>query len=94
LILIYWLPPWAPLKTAHDIAWKRGTTIMLAFVGYILLAWYDTIYDCNDRLHPTFLGWISSPFKPHRQRYLTALPMLNEKCSVIVMHSTPDGWAV
>ena len=21
-------------------------------------------YDCNDHLKPTFLGWISAPFKP------------------------------
>jgi hypothetical protein len=64
LIAIYWMPPWAPLRTPADIAWKRGITIMLAFVGYILMAWYDTIYDCNDRLRPTFLGWLSAPFKP------------------------------
>ena len=64
LIAIYWMPPWAPLRTPADLAWKRGITIMLAFVGYILMAWYDTIYDCNDRLRPTFLGWLSAPFKP------------------------------
>ena len=64
LIAVYWMPPWAPLRTPADIAWKRGISIMLAFVGYILMAWYDTIYDCNDRLRPTFLGWLSAPFKP------------------------------
>jgi hypothetical protein len=85
LILIYWLPPWAPLKTAHDIAWKRGTTIMLAFVGYILLAWYDTLYDCNDRLHPTFLGWISAPFKPaYYQKEFDELPLKWKKIVSVV----------
>lgn len=64
LIIVYWLPPWAPLRTPYDVAWKRAITILLAFTGYILMAWYDTIYDCNDRLHPTFLGWLSAPFKP------------------------------
>jgi len=64
LIAIYWMPPWAPLQTPASIAWKRAITIMLAFVGYILMAWYDTIYECNDRLRPTFLGWMSAPFKP------------------------------
>jgi hypothetical protein len=64
LIAVYWMPPWAPLRTPADIAWKRGISIMLAFVGYILMAWYDTIYDCNDRLRPTLLGWMSAPFKP------------------------------
>ena len=64
LIAIYWMPPWADLRSPSDLAWKRGITIMLAFVGYILMAWYDTIYECNDRLRPTFLGWLSAPFKP------------------------------
>lgn len=64
LIAIYWMPPWAPLKTAYDIAFKRAVTIFLAFAGYILLAWYDVWYDCNDHLKPTFLGWLSAPFKP------------------------------
>ena len=64
MIAIYWMPPWAPLQTPTSLAWKRAITIMLAFVGYILMAWYDTIYDCNDRLRPTFLGWMSAPFKP------------------------------
>jgi hypothetical protein len=64
LIAVYWMPPWAPLRSPYDLAWKRAMTIILAFVGYILLAWYDTLYDCNDRLRPTFLGWLSAPFKP------------------------------
>lgn len=37
---------------------------MLATLAYVLLAWYDMIYDCNDKLGPTLLGWISMPFKP------------------------------
>jgi pyrrolidone-carboxylate peptidase len=36
----------------------------LATLAYVLLAWYDVIYDCNDRLKPTLLGWLSMPFKP------------------------------
>jgi len=58
------MPPWAPLKSPYDIAFKRAVTILLAFTGYILMAWYDVWYDCNDHLKPTFLGWISAPFKP------------------------------
>jgi hypothetical protein len=64
LIAVYWMPPWAPLRTPSDIAWSRAITIMLAFFGYIAMAWYDVIYDCNDRLRPTVLGWLSSSFKP------------------------------
>jgi len=76
LIAIYWLPPWAPLVSPSDIAWKRGITILLAFSGYILLAWYDVLYDANDRLQPTFLGWISAPFKAaeYGEKY-KALPL-------------------
>ena len=31
LIAIYWMPPWAPLKSPYDIAFKRAVTILLAF---------------------------------------------------------------
>ena len=37
---------------------------LLATSAYILMAWYDLIYDCNDKLGPTLLGWLSMPFKP------------------------------
>lgn len=64
LIAVYWMPPSASLRTPYDIAFKRAVTIALAFTGYILMAWYDVVYDCNDRLRPTLLGWLSAPFKP------------------------------
>lgn len=28
------------------------------------MAWYDVLYNCNDRFGPTYLGWITKPFKP------------------------------
>lgn len=64
LIAIYWLPPWRVMKTPYDIMWGRIITIGLAFSGYILMAWYDYIYEANDFLRPTALGWLSAPFKP------------------------------
>lgn len=64
LIGIYWMPPYRNLSKPMDLALFRGITIGLAFVGYILLAWYDVLYDANDRLRPTALGWLSAPFKP------------------------------
>ena len=64
LIAVYWLPPWRDLSRPSDLAFFRFTTIAIAFSGYILLAWYDVLYDANDRLKPTFLGWLSTPFKP------------------------------
>jgi len=64
LIAIYWMPPYRNLSKPRDLATFRFITIMIAFVGYILLAWYDVLYDANDHLKPTLLGWLSSPFKP------------------------------
>jgi len=58
IIMIYFLPH--PQSTAHNfvMAFLLGTST------YISLAWYDVLYDCNDRLKPTLLGWLSKPFKP------------------------------
>ena len=55
---VYWMPH--PLALAHRIV----MTFVLATAAYVLMAWYDVIYDCNDRLKPTLLGWISGVFKP------------------------------
>lgn len=41
---------------------------LLATTAYILMAWYDMIYDCNDRLGATLLGWMSMWFKPQEYR--------------------------
>lgn len=41
-----------------------------------------------------FRSSIALAFRSARQIYLTAFPRLKPMCSVIVMHSTPDGWAV
>lgn len=55
---VYWLPH--PVALAHRIV----MAFVLATTAYILMAWYDVIYDCNDRLKPTLLGWMSGWFKP------------------------------
>lgn len=58
LISVYYLPK--PQGIPHNI-------IMMFLIGtsaYIMMAWYDVIYDCNDRLKPTLLGWLSKGFKP------------------------------
>jgi hypothetical protein len=54
VVFVYLLPKTHPI-------W---TSVILAFTAYILLAWYDYLYSCNDLLQPTFLGYLSSPFKP------------------------------
>jgi hypothetical protein len=38
------------------------------------------IYDCNDQLKPTILGWLSMPFKPQQYRDdYNALPIKYKK---------------
>jgi len=58
ICIVYWLPH--PKAVAHNIVMG----FLLATAAYISLAWYDVIYDCNDHLGPTILGWLSMPFKP------------------------------
>lgn len=58
VLAVYWLPH--PVALAHRIV----MAFLLATVAYILMAWYDVIYDCNDRFKPTLLGWMSGWFKP------------------------------
>lgn len=58
ICIVYWLPK--PLAFAHNIVMG----FLLATAAYISLAWYDILYDCNDRLGPTVLGWLSMPLKP------------------------------
>ena len=74
ILYIYWLPH--PKSTAHNLVMG----VLLATSAYISLAWYDELFDCNDRLKPTFFGWLSGPFKP--KQYLkeyNALPLKYKK---------------
>ena len=58
VLVVYWLPHPKFIQHQYIMAF------LLATSAYILLAWYDLIFDCNDRLKPTLLGWLSGPFKP------------------------------
>jgi hypothetical protein len=58
ILLIYWLPH--PTTIYHNLVMG----FLLATASYISLAWYDTLFDCNDRVKPTLFGWLSKPFKP------------------------------
>jgi hypothetical protein len=58
VLAVYWLPH--PTHYQHKIV----VAFLLATLSYVVLAWYDVIYDCNDRLKPTLLGWMSKFFKP------------------------------
>ena len=58
IILVYWLPH--PSTRAHNIVMG----FLLGMSSYISLAWYDVLYDCNDKLKPTLFGWMSKGLKP------------------------------
>ena len=73
---VYWLPH--PKAFSHRIL----MAFLLATSAYIIMAWYDVIYDCNDRLKPTMLGWMSKPFKP--KEYSDAYDKLPIKYQKIV----------
>jgi len=74
VLVIYWLPH--PKARAHDIIMG----FLLATSAYIAMAWYDLIFDCNDRLKPTLLGWFSKPFKPaHYSKEYDELPIKYKK---------------
>lgn len=62
VLLVYWMPHFKAYE--HRIV----MAVVLATAAYVLMAWYDKLYDCNDRFGPTFLGWISMPFKPQEYR--------------------------
>jgi len=55
---IYWMPHMKEYE--HRIV----VNFLLATAAYVFMAWYDVLYDCNDRFKPTLLGWMSGPFKP------------------------------
>ena len=58
VLAVYWLPH--PKAYSHRFV----AAFLLACSAYIILAWYDVIFDCNDRLRPTILGWMWGWAKP------------------------------
>ena len=50
---------------------KVVMAFVLATIAYVVMAWYDVIYDCNDRLRPTLRGWVWKWAKPedYQQQY-------------------------
>ena len=60
VLIVYWLPH--PKSKMHNFT----MAILLGTTSYILLAWYDLLYNCDDQLRPTLLGWLSKPFKPNK----------------------------
>ncbi len=55
---VYWMPH------AKELSHRIVVNFVLACSAYVLMAWYDVLYDCNDRFHPTLLGWMWKWAKP------------------------------
>jgi hypothetical protein len=58
VLAVYWLPH--PKAFSHRFV----AAFLLACAAYIILAWYDYIYECTDELKPTILGWLWGWAKP------------------------------
>jgi hypothetical protein len=74
VLAIWYLP--------HPKYWQHRVILgfILASLAYVVMAWYDLIYDCNDRLRPTFLGWLTAWAKPsHYSHAYNALPLKYKK---------------
>jgi hypothetical protein len=59
VLAVYFMP--------HQKAWQHEIVFafVLAMTAYVLMAWYDYIYDCNDKLGPTLLGALIGWAKPY-----------------------------
>ena len=59
ILLVYFAP--------HAKAWQHEVVagFVLAMAAYVFMAWYDYIYDCNDKLGPTLLGAFVGWMKPY-----------------------------
>ena len=59
VLAVYFMP--------HQKAWQHEAVFafILAMTAYVLMAWYDYIYDCNDKLGPTLLGGLIGWAKPY-----------------------------
>jgi len=74
ILFVFWMP--------HQKAWQHEAVLafVLAMAAYVLMAWYDYIYDCTDKLGPTLLGTFVSWAKPKDvQKEYEELPVKYKK---------------
>jgi hypothetical protein len=59
ILFVFYMP--------HPKAWQHEIVVafVLAMTAYVMMAWYDYIYDCNDKLGPTLLGGLIGWAKPY-----------------------------
>jgi hypothetical protein len=75
VLFIFWMP--------HPKAWEHDLVLafVIAMTAYVLMAWYDYIYDCNDKLGPTLFGALIGWAKPDNG--LPPLPIKYKKVVVV-----------
>lgn len=74
ILMVYWMPHFKAFE--HRVV----MAFVLATAAYVFMAWYDVMFDCNDRFKPTLLGWLSMPFKPpHYSQAYEELPIKYQK---------------
>jgi hypothetical protein len=74
IIIIYYLPK--PYYYSHHFVMM----FLLGTSAYIGMAWYDVLYDCNDKFGPTYLGWMTKIFKPPQySSHYESLPIKYKK---------------
>jgi hypothetical protein len=74
VLIVYWLPH--PKAFSH----RAVVAFLLACAAYVSMAWYDLLFDCNDRLKPTILGWMWGWAKPKEyQDKFEELPLKYKK---------------
>lgn len=62
VLAIYFLP--------HQKYWQHEVVFgfILAMFAYVLMAWYDYIYDCNDKFGPSFFALFVKWAKPEKNQ--------------------------
>ena len=62
----------------HPRGWQHQAVMgfLLATSVYILIAWYDFLFHCDNHLQPTLFGWMTQGLKPpeYRQAYSRLTP--------------------
>jgi len=74
VISIYFLP--------HQKYWQHEAVFVfiLSMFAYVVMAWYDYTYDCNDKFGPSFFALFVKWAKPERnQRDYENMPIKYKK---------------
>lgn len=79
VLSLYFLP--------HQKYWQHEVVFafVLAMFAYVLMAWYDYIYDCTDKFGPSFFAHFVKWAKPEKnQKDYEAVPIKYKKLVSVV----------